>query len=231
MTDKAPVAFDQDHAAKYDKTFQKLAPLKDALHILTRSVLLGLPTDARVLCVGAGTGAELLYLAEAFPGWQLTAVDTSAPMLDVCRQRVEAAGYGPRCSFHHGTVAELDAAPTFHAATSLLVSQFVTDPEQRRGFFREIHARLEPGGTLVSADLSCDLSDTKSSSLLNVWRRTLEYSDLPPERVQGSIEAYGRAVAVVEPREVEKVLTDAGFVEPTLFFQAGLIHAWYASRA
>lgn len=231
MTDKSPTAFDAKHAASYDKNVEKLAPIKDALHILTRSVLLELPSDARVLCVGAGTGAELLYLAEAFPGWQLTAVDTAAPMLDVCRQRVEAAGCGARCHFHHGEVASLEGATKFHAATSILVSQFLTDPLLRLGFFRDIHARLEPGGLLVSADLSSDLSDPKSASLLTVWRRTLDYSGLPPERVQGSIEAYGRGVAVIEPAGVAKLLVEAGFAEPTLFFQAALIHAWYASRA
>jgi tRNA (cmo5U34)-methyltransferase len=231
MIDKAPTAFDEKHAASFDKSFEKLAPLKDALHILTRSVLLELPRDARVLCVGAGTGAELLYLAGAFPDWQLTALDTAAPMLDVCRQRVEAAGYGARCRFHHGEVASLDGSLRFHAATSILVSQFLTNPPLRLGFFRDIHARLEPGGLLVSADLSCDLADPKSSSLLSVWRRTLEYSGLPAERVRGSIDSYGRAVAVIEPDGVAKLLVEAGFAEPTLYFQAGLIHAWYASRA
>jgi tRNA (cmo5U34)-methyltransferase len=230
MADKASTAFDEKHAAAYDKTFEKLAPIKDALHLLARSVLLELPGDAQVLCVGAGTGAELLYLAEVFPGWEFTALDTAAPMLEVCRRRVETAGYGPRCRFHHGVVASLDRAARFHAATCILVSQFLTAQDQRRELFGEIRARLLPGGLLVSADLACDMADPKSSGILEVWRRTLAYSGLPDHQVQGAMDAYRRAVAVLPASDVERLIAEAGFDDPTQFFQAGLIHAWYALR-
>ena len=41
--------------------------IKDALHLLTGTVLSELPPKAKILCVGAGTGAEILYLAQKFP--------------------------------------------------------------------------------------------------------------------------------------------------------------------
>ncbi|WP_232288441.1 class I SAM-dependent methyltransferase [Anaeromyxobacter sp. K] len=61
--------------------------MRDALHLVTRLALGELPAQARILCVGAGTGAELLSLAAAFPGWRFTAVDPSEPMLRRCRAR------------------------------------------------------------------------------------------------------------------------------------------------
>jgi len=88
-TAHAPVAFDKAHAAGYDQRFAKLAPMKEALHLLLRLLFSEFPAEARILCVGAGTGAELLYLAQAFPQWRFTAVDPSAPMLDICRQRAQ----------------------------------------------------------------------------------------------------------------------------------------------
>ena len=79
--------FDQKYASSHDQAGAKLAPMRDALHLFIRMVLSELPGDARVLCVGAGTGFELFALAEAFPHWRFTAVDPAAAMPSICRQR------------------------------------------------------------------------------------------------------------------------------------------------
>ena len=43
-------------------------------------------------------------------------------------------------------------------------------------------------------------------------------------------EAYRRDVAVLPPSEVRDIITRGGFGSPVLFFQAGMIHGWYAKR-
>ena len=96
MSQESPVAFDQAHAAAYDQRFAKLAPMRDALHLLISAVLADLPADARILCVGAGTGHELIYLALKFPQWRFAVVEPSAPMLEVCRRKAEECGITPR---------------------------------------------------------------------------------------------------------------------------------------
>ena len=65
-SDELKSAFDPQ-APCYDKQWEKLAPIRDALHFLLASVFTELPADARVLCVGVGTGAELAHLAGKFP--------------------------------------------------------------------------------------------------------------------------------------------------------------------
>lgn len=44
----APVTFDQECANSYDNKREKMAPLKDALHLCMRMVLSELPADAHV---------------------------------------------------------------------------------------------------------------------------------------------------------------------------------------
>src|SRR3546814_4868108 len=61
--------FDQQ-AAEYDTQWARMAPIRDSLHFLLETVFAGLPDDARLLCVGAGTGAEIAHLAQRFPGWR-----------------------------------------------------------------------------------------------------------------------------------------------------------------
>lgn len=224
------VVFDQDRAAAYDEQFAKLAPMRDSLHLFIRMILADLPSNARVLCVGAGTGAELLALAEAFPHWQFTAVEPAEPMLAVCRQKAEAAGIAARCTFHQGYLDTLPETEPFDAATCLLVSHFFMEKTERCGFFRKIAERLRPEGYLVSSDLTSDMASSEYKSLLDVWLRTLRYTGLPAEAIEKYLAAYGKEAALLPREEVASIIASGGFDKPVLFYQALLIHAWYAKR-
>lgn len=228
---ESPVAFDQAHAATYDQRFAKLAAMRDALHLLTGAVFADLPTEARILCVGAGTGHELIYLAQKFPQWRFTAVEPSAPMLEVCRRKAEEYGVTSRCIFHEGYLDSLPPSAPFDAATSLLVSQFILAPEARAGFFRAIAKRLRPGGYLVSADLASDTASSTYQSLLEVWIRLMRETGSTPEQLEKMRVTYGRDVALLPLEKVSSIIASGGFEEPVLFLQTCLIHAWYAQRA
>lgn len=219
------VIFDEKHAAGYDTRFAKAAAMTDALHLLTAAVLSDLAAEARILCVGAGTGAEIISLARRFTGWRFTAVEPSGPMLAVFRRKAEEGGIAGRCEFHEGYLDSLPASEPFDAATAFLVSQFVLDSVARTGFFRAIADRLRPGGTLVAADLAADIATEEYRSLFEVWVRVL---DVPPEKADGMRTAYGRDVAVLPVERVSEIIRAGGFETPVRFLQTGLIHAWYA---
>ena len=141
-------------AATHDEQSAKMAPILDALHFLLEAVLSGLPTAANALCVGVGTGAELVHLAQTFPHWRFTAVDPSGAMLDLCRGKAEAMGFVDRCQFHEGYVESLSVEAVYGAATGFLVSQFILDQAVQTAFFQSIAQRLKPGAILASADLA-----------------------------------------------------------------------------
>ena len=141
-----PAAFDQQNAATYDQRFAKLAAMRDALHLLIGAIFADLPAEARILCVGAGTGHELIYLAQKFPEWRFAVVEPSGPMLDVCRRKADACGITSRCVFHEGYLESLPPSAPFDAATSLLVSQFILSPEARAGFSAPSGSGCDPVG-------------------------------------------------------------------------------------
>lgn len=224
--------FDKDQAATYDQRSARLAPLRDTLLLLAAGILSELPDDARILCVGAGTGAEVFALARRFARWTFTAVEPSGAMLDVCRRRAEEEGIAERCTFHEGYLDSLPPSEGFHAATSILVSQFILRPEERWDFFRGIAARLLPGGILVNADLSTDLAGPDGARLLEVWARLqLGSPDPSPADLERFRTAYSRDVAVRPPEEIEELLRAGGFPDPVLFFQSLLIRGWFARRS
>ncbi|HEY1191767.1 MAG TPA: class I SAM-dependent methyltransferase [Gemmata sp.] len=223
--------FDQKCASGYDQRWAKLAPLRDALHLLVAAVLSDVRPDARVLCVGAGTGSELLDLAQRHPGWSFTAVEPSAPMLDVCRRKAEACGVADRCAFHVGYLDSLPVGEEFDAATALLVSQFILDRSARSDFFRGIGARLRPGGWFVCSDLAGETTSGAYQRLLDVWWRVMRAMDAPPEGLDRMRSAYERDVAVLPPGEVAALVESGGFEPPVPFYQTGLVHAWFTRRA
>jgi tRNA (cmo5U34)-methyltransferase len=232
MTDRQPaIVFDEERASTYDQRAAKIAPLRDVLNVLTRLILSELPADARILCVGVGTGLELIYLAQEFPQWQFTAVEPAPAMLDTCRQKAEQHGVASRCTWHEGYLDSLPTSASFDAATCLLVSHFFMQQEERRKFFSQIAARLRPDGYLVSADLAADMSTSAYQNLREIWTRMLEYAGYPAEEVEQFLAAHGRDAAVIPAAEVASIIESSGFDRPVLFLQTLFIHAWYAKRS
>jgi len=224
------VAFDEDRAATYDQRAARIAPLRDALHLLTRLLLSELRADARILCVGVGTGLELIYIAQEFPHWQFVAVEPAPAMLATCRQKAEACGVASRCTWHEGYLDTLPASEPFDAATCFLVSHFFMQADARRDFFGQIATRLRPGGYLVTADLASDRSGAAYRGLRHVWTSMLKYAEYPAEDIDKFLASHDRDVAVLPPHEVASIIESAGFDTPVLFMQTLFIHAWYTMR-
>ncbi|MDQ8202642.1 class I SAM-dependent methyltransferase [Pelagicoccus sp. SDUM812003] len=220
--------FDKRQAESYDARWQALAPLNDSLHLQLSLVLEEAPEEARVLCVGAGTGAELIALARRFSTWRFLAVDPSAPMLEVCRRKAEANGVADRCAFHVGHVSDVpEAEGVFDAATSLLVSHFIVNLEERLRYFRDIRERLRPGGVLVTSDL-CEAPRGQQAELMPVWLRMMRYAGATSEQVEGMLTSYEQNVSMLPEQAMENLLIEAGFSHPTLYAQSLLIRSWFA---
>jgi len=239
MTDESLMkrAFDAERAEGYDREFEALRAVKDLLHLLLRVQFSTLPAHARILVAGAGTGAEVRFLARHFPDWRFTLADPAPGMLAVAERHANAEGFADRCEFHEGYVGSLPR-DLHDAATSILVSQFLTDSAARQSYFEDIAARLKPGALLFNADLSADRSAATFERTMDLWLEMMQYAaaargaepnahgDRPSFR-----DLFGKVVAAHDPAEVEALMTRAGFTELVPCYQAVLIRAWFARRA
>ena len=222
--------FNQALAETYDEKNRKLAPIADGLHFLVRLVLADLPTDARILCVGVGTGAEVLSLATAHPKWSFVGVDPSAEMLGVCRDRLQQADVLDRCELIHGFVQDAPEDPEFDAVLSILVAHFVR-AEDRPGYYREIHDRLRPDGCFVSAEICFDLESQEMPEMLRNWERVQTLMGATAESLQQLPDTLRNTLCVLSPTKTEALLRAAGFELPVPFFQAFLIRGFFATRS
>lgn len=223
-----PNFFSQEIADAYDRRNSALAPISDSLHFLLRLVLADLPADARVLCVGVGTGAEILSLAKIYPGWSFVGVDPSDEMLAVGRHRLEQAGVLDRCELLRGYAQDVPHGG-FDAAVSLLVAHFIKR-EDRRAFYSAIHDRLKPGGCLASAEISGDLDAPEFPEMLKDWQRIQVLMGATPESLAKLGDMMRDVLGVLTPAETEALWEAAGFPKPVPFFQAFMIRGWHAAR-
>jgi tRNA (cmo5U34)-methyltransferase len=227
---KSAAHFDKEKAEAYDQRFAKVSAFRDSIQLASRIVLSDIPPDSQVLCVGAGTGSELIYFADANPRWQFTVVEPAPAMMEICRRKANEHNITERCTFHDGVTSGLPTIASFDAATSLLVSQFLLKRSERESFFRDICVRLKPGGLLVTADLATGFSAEAYPSLLNAWKQMWRYSGQSENEIEQSTLHLGTRVAVLSPVEISDIIESAGFEPPTLFVQCMLIHAWFARR-
>ncbi|MFQ4136409.1 class I SAM-dependent methyltransferase [Nodosilinea sp. PGN35] len=226
----SPILFDQNVAAAYDEKTALWAAGRDALFSLIRLILADLSSEAQILCVGVGTGTEMIALAQAFPHCRFTAVEPAPAMLDICRQKAAEHGIASRCTFHAGYLDSLPTSAPFDAATCLLVSQFFKEAADRSHFFSQIAHRLRPGGILINSDLVLGLAPPVHQSLFEVWLRMLGGSGWSEADIEKTRAAWQLHMAALTPPDIEAIIVAGGFTTPVLFFQTLFIHAWFATR-
>jgi tRNA (cmo5U34)-methyltransferase len=113
--------FDRSRAGEYEQQSRIALAGYDACHELVACILaaaLGGVSDAHILIAGAGGGAKEIVTAAALePGWRFTAVDPSAPMMELAVARLKERGLLARTTVVLGAVDELPSMESFDAAT------------------------------------------------------------------------------------------------------------------
>ena len=221
--------FNKDLSHAYDEKNRRLAPIADNMHFLIRLVLENLPDNARILCVGVGTGAEVLSLAEHYPTWSFVGVDPSAAMLEVCQQRLKSASIIDRCQLIHGYVQDAPKGANFDAALSVLVGHFVPR-EERADFYQNMLRRLRSGGYFVNTEISFDLDSNAFPSMLENWARIQKLMGATPESIQSLPTVLRDTLSVLAPDEIEGLFEASGISVPVRFFQSFMISGWYGKK-
>jgi tRNA (cmo5U34)-methyltransferase len=218
-----------DAARVYDERNRQLAPIGDNIHFLIRLILKNAPIRARVLCVGVGTGAEILSLSKSFPEWTFVGVDPSIGMLDVCREKLSSAGILNRCELIHGYIHDVPLGESFDAALSILVAHFVKR-EDRLNFYHAMCSRLCANGILINTEISFDLNSQEFPLMLKNWEAVQSLMGATPESLANLSVLLREMLSVISPIETESLLKQSGIHLPVRFFQAFMISGWYGIK-
>lgn len=182
------------------------------------------PVAAHLLVVGAGGGLELAALATAQPEWRFTGVDPSPAMLALARQAVTP--FAERVQLETGTVDQISVEP-FDGATCLLTLHFL-DRDERLRTLREIHRRLKPGARLVVAHHAPPRANAERWMARSVAFGSEAHQDRSGTAATGKL--MTQRLPLLNPREEEELLREAGFIDVELFYAAFSFRGWVGTK-
>jgi tRNA (cmo5U34)-methyltransferase len=218
--------FDEERARRYDRTARQTLPGYEELHNMASSLLhVELGEEAQVLVVGAGTGMELLTLAEHHPKWRLTGVDPSPEMLALALERIQERGWTDRVQLHVGHVHELPQAAVYDAATCLLVIHHLAAEEQH-GLLRGVAQRLKRRAPFVLAEMVGDVASPQFQRFLNAWKFRQSAMGASVEEAAQRGETITSVMSFPSEDSLRTLLSQVGFADLERFFTAYFYGGW-----
>jgi tRNA (cmo5U34)-methyltransferase len=218
-------------AAGYDERIRKLFPFYETIHTAINAILRGvLGAESELLIVGAGTGAEILELGKTNPRWRFLGVDPAQPMLDLAKEKVQAAGLTDRVSLFKGYVDDLPTDRLHDGATTAKVLHFVPDDGGKLKLLCDVAKRLKLGAPLVLMDAHCDLSAPGSKLFLEAWKHQQNLAGVKWEEVESGMKERMKAIHFVPSERIEQLLAEAGFHRIQRFFQNFMLGGWIAFK-
>lgn len=219
-------------AADYDQRIRKLFPFYETIHAAINAILRSaLGTESELLIVGAGTGAEILELGRSNPSWRFLGVDPAKAMLDLAKEKIEAAGLANRVGLFNGFVADLPVGKLFDCATSTMIMHFVPDDGGKMEFLRAIASRVKSGAPFVVVDAHGDLTAPQSQLLIEAWKQQQVLAGVKSENVESGMKERIKAIHFVSSERIVELLAEAGFHRVQRFFQNMMLGGWIAFKA
>lgn len=218
-------------ANEYDLRASRTKPVMDAIYFSIYLILKDMKENSEIICVGAGTANEVIFLADKFPKYKFTCIEPAPEMVEIIKNKVKQHGIEGRVNIFNGYLNDFHNETKFDCALSLLVSHFFVDEEKRKNYFSEIKHYLKSDGILINADIAADMQSADFDRLLDIWVNFHMQSGLNAENVKDYvIDGMNKNYAVISPEKVQNILISAGFNKPVLFYRNILINAWVSSR-
>ncbi len=225
------VDVDRQYGATYQDRIRGIVPGYNDLATMILAELAGrLGEEARVLVVGCGAGEELAVMAPRRPGWRFTAVDPSAQMVGIARERMEALGAADAVTFHVGTADQLPPGPPHDAATLALVMHFLPDDGGKRALLHSIAARLGPGAPLALVDAFTVADCAAGEARFESWMRYLRFRGMSEEDYREYRARVQASCDLISAERLAALLDEAGFGPPAQFYQGLEFGGWTALR-
>jgi len=205
------------HARDYDALRRRLVPCFDAFYgaALDRIADWGVPPQARVLDLGAGTGLMAAMVKERWPAASVHLVDVSEGMLAEAQARLRGAS---GASFEVADYATAPLGDGWDLVVSALSIHHLEDAA-KRALFARLRDALRPGGLFVNAEQVLVPTPAAEAAYGTRWRAEVQALGATPDEIAAAEERmrFDRCT----PLELQLAwLRAAGFAEVDCVFKA-----------
>ncbi|BBN83889.1 SAM-dependent methyltransferase [Pseudoalteromonas sp. A25] len=207
--------FKADEALNYDQRITRLVPGYELLHELTAAQLKTLlPDEATILVVGAGTGKDIIELAQINPLWHFIAQDISEDMLAIADRNFTNLGLSSRVTIVNGPLTP--TGEHIDAALCLLVLHFLPDDGDKEALLKAIRSQLPHKAPFFLADLIAPETEFERESQLFACRQ-LGLTEVGEQRMRHNLhhEFYP-----LDRMRLSELLAQTGFDTPHHYFKA-----------
>jgi ubiquinone/menaquinone biosynthesis C-methylase UbiE len=150
LTAQNPAPFDS-LAAQYDQLEAANPILQWMRQRVQAAALAAFPAQARLLEIGCGTGTDALFFAQR--GFQIVAMDPSAEMLALAREKISQAGYERQAAFAQTGIEQMKSLIETYGRASFdaIFSNFgaLNCTREVLGFAKCALQLLRPSGKLL----------------------------------------------------------------------------------
>ena len=228
MKDKMVKIFDDMGGDTYDKNNAFFYPVSLNLQFLNMLLLKDLPSNARILCVGVGTGVDLIDLAKTNIGWSFVGIDPASSMLRQCEEKLRKENLSDRCTLFNGYLEDYKSEERFDAVLCLYVMHFIKDMTLRANMYADMAKLLKKNGLLIVTEISADFKSENYKFQLENWKALQGHAGAPKEKLENLSKTLEEQLAVLSAEETEKLIMNNGFEKAVPFFQSFMIRGWYA---
>ena len=216
---------------EYTENISKIIPGYKSIYEMTFAYLSSnIKSNAEILVVGSGGGAEIQYMANIHNDWHITGIDPSQEMCNNAQSVVDSLELSARVEIVNGYVSNLPREKYFSAATSILVMHLLEDNGAKFEYLSNILYRLESGAPFILVDFCGDRTAPLFFNQIAAWKRNAQNRGVTPEMMQKQERVILEELPfVTENREIA-LLNAVGFSKITSFYQSFMYKGWIAHK-
>lgn len=161
----------------YDEAIRRFIPGYESMLAIAAEAVSAVE-PARVVDLGAGTGALAEALLARSDVGRVELLDVDPEMLDQAKARLER--FGDRVQFSLRSYLEpLAAGDAFAASLSL---HHIPTIEKKSALYRNVFEALRPGGVFVNGDVNMPVDRAERQRLYRYWADHMLACDIPEDR-------------------------------------------------
>ena len=210
MSDKIEV-FDKKRSFNYDNKIKDLIPVYENLLNKIETFLISnySPEDeVKILCIGCGTGTEVVRIAKISSKWMVYGCDPSIDMLNIANEKIKSNNLN-NVKLKQGTV-EVFSNDEFDVINLSLVLHFFNLKDKYK-LLAKTSQVLKLGGNLIISDiyLATNFEQKLNNLRLDISRQNI----LDTISLNNYISHIRDDIKYISDKEISEVLNSLNFVE------------------